>query len=187
MQRSEEAFKEIASRLTLILPVLIIIILDFIIDLIIEVLIPPTLLTRISIAIINGIAFSFAVSMVFSGYMTEPSLYEEWRDTSSRLNCLIELGLILGFFFFIFSYIPYSFLLNSLALAFLFVSFPFVYKSGIRGINQSLRWLTKAISDDIVSFIIIYISALLSFFPVVDVLLLPYGTILGYIVYREVI
>ncbi|AWR94205.1 hypothetical protein [Acidianus brierleyi] len=187
MQRVEEAFKELANRLTLILPVLIIVILDFMVDLVIEVLIPPTLLTRIGISIINGIAFSFAISMVFSGYMTTPSLYEEWRDTSSRLNCIIELGIILGFFFFIFSYIPFGFLLNSLALAFLLVSFPFVYKSGIRGINQSLQWLTRAISEDALSFIIIYLSALLSFFPVIDILLLPYGTILGYIVYREVI
>ncbi len=187
MQRVEEAFKELVSRLTLILPVLIIIILDFVIDLVIESIIPPTLLTRISISIINGIAYSLAVSMVFSGYMMTPTLYEEWKDTSSRLNCVIGSGIILGFFFFIFSYVPFTILLNSLALAFLFVSFPFIYKSGMRGISESLQWISKAINDDILSFIVLYLSALLSFFPVADILLLPYGTILGYIVYREVI
>jgi len=185
LSRVEYAFKELVSRLPIILPVIIISVVAFLLELVLLRFFPSPL-TNAVVYLIEGIAFSLEAGMAFSGYIISPRLSDEISDVNSRLGSVIALGVVLGVFLLVFSFLPLSLLFDALSLSFLFLSYPFVYRSRLRGVGEALNWLSNSLQKDPLSFLVIYIASFLSFFPVADILAIPYAVILSYVLYREV-
>lgn len=170
----EDSFREFVSNIGIIIPVIIITIIGFLLS---------YLLSHFfhSFAIISnfilGLTLSYAISASMSYY-----LFKRVSNFVDYLGPSTVCGLILGLFFLIFSFVSgaLSLLLDGLALSFAVLLFPSIYK-GTFDVSGTIDWIGKSIGQDVISFLILYVLCLLSFYPVIDIVTIPLSTILGYL------
>ncbi|AWR96696.1 hypothetical protein DFR86_03410 [Acidianus sulfidivorans JP7] len=176
MSLVEEAFKEFISNIVIILPVIIITVIGYVIIIILSHFIfsPFSLIENF----VLGLTLSYSASASLGYY-----LYKKIDVFLSYLGPSTISGLILGLFFLIFSIlrIPIiSLMLDALALAFNFLLLPSIYRGKI-DVGETIDWISRSISLDFISFLILYILCLFSFYPVIDIITISVSSILSYL------
>ncbi|NON63393.1 hypothetical protein [Acidianus sp. RZ1] len=187
MLRIEETFKEFLPKLGIILPVIIITIIGYLADLFTLKFLPlfvNSIIASIVADFIIGLMLSFSICTSLAGFLFTIELRQEFSILKDYLSQAVMFGIVSGLFFFIFRFIPFSIFLDALSVSFLFVLYSFTFK-GKSSIGYSLDWISRAIGQDFLSFLILYLLALLSFFPVSDIICIPLGAILAYNLRRD--
>ncbi|WP_148690932.1 hypothetical protein [Acidianus manzaensis] len=175
MSLIEDAFKEFVSNITIILPVIIITIIGYLIEIFLLHFVPS--FSLISNFII-GLTIMYSASASLGDY-----LFRKLDAFLDYLGYSTVSGLILGLFLLVFSILRIGILellLDALALTFAVLLLPSIYK-GKMDVGNTIDWISRSIGQDFISFLVLYILCLFSFYPVIDILTIPVSAILAYL------
>ncbi|MCY0873371.1 MAG: hypothetical protein OWQ47_00315 [Acidianus infernus] len=179
----EDAYKEFIARLQLILAVIVITIVGYVISIFVDTT-PFSLFSNF----IVGLTLSYSLVASLAGYLYSPRFIDQIDKIREYFPQSTALGIILGFFFLLFSYLStyigfLAFFLDGLALAFDVLLTPLIF----RGISfpKLMKEIKVGIKSDFISFLILYVLALLSLFPLIDIIAIPLNAILSYLLLKE--
>lgn len=195
--KAENAFNELLANSRLIVIVLIVAIVGAIVTAILTFLLgvgvsissiiglnsPAHLITKLILSVIVSIFYMFALAISIYSYSRGWDVFQSFSNSSVFLGDSIVAGIALGLVIFVFSYIPiFGLLISSLVMMGLAFSFSLSERRGLKiadAMEQGFSIIPRALSYDPLSTLILYISCILSFIPILNILTIPFVAVLS--------
>ncbi|BAK54640.1 hypothetical protein [Sulfurisphaera tokodaii] len=143
---------------------------------------PYGVVVKLILSIIVSIFYMFALAISIYSYKRYWDISRAFSSIGIFFSDAIIAGIALGLVNFIFSYIPVvGILISALVFTGLALSFSISErgKKIVDSMNEGFSAISSLIRIDAVSLLILYIAAILSFIPILNIFTIPYVAVLS--------